>query len=784
MFGLRAHAARDLGSERDQAFLLADDADRPVAVMKISNTSEDPSTLDMEALAVVHAARVDPDLPLAMPWPIPGAGTDSPAAADRRASFHGPDGVHHVRMYDVLAGRQRVKPVELSDAALIGWGETTARLDRALRGFFHPSAQRTMVWDVQHALQARAFLGSVRDEAQRSLAERALDRFEAVVVPVWPSLRAQVVHGDLTVDNALTDAAGRITGIVDFGDMSHSTILTELASVLDSLVVDRGPDELFRVSRLILDGYQRITPLEDGELRLVGEALAARAAVTIAISSWRAELGLEDRAFAERYNASVARNIETLLAVGWDEAARRFGAERTAPVERGAPAKRAAPVEPGGVAGVARDAGVEGVVRDTEVGLIERRDAVLGPALEPLTYEVPIHVASARGIWLTDVQGRTYLDAYNNVPCVGHGHPRVTEAITRQGRRLNTNLRYLHGAAIELAERLVATCPPGLDTVLYVNSGSEANDLAWRLATTFTGQRGGLCTDFAYHGVTEATAALSPESWTGRIRPDHVETWAPADPYRGVAGGPAAFVAGIERLAERGIAPAAAILDGVLTSDGYLDPEPGEIQELVRLTHEAGGLWIADEVQGGHGRTGHWMWSFERYGIVPDVVTLGKPMANGHPVGAVITRREIVDRFADGTVFFSTFGGNQVSVAASMAVLDVLDDERVLPRVVEAGDALRGALVEVAGRFPIIGEVRGVGLAVGLDVVRDPGTRIADPVAARAIKEGLRDRGVLVGTTGAAGNVLKIRPPLAFTARDVPVLVHALEATLAATAGR
>nr|MBA2756585.1 aminotransferase class III-fold pyridoxal phosphate-dependent enzyme [Chloroflexota bacterium] len=172
------------------------------------------------------------------------------------------------------------------------------------------------------------------------------------------------------------------------------------------------------------------------------------------------------------------------------------------------------------------------------------------------------------------------------------------------------------------------------------------------------------------------------------------------------------------------------------------------------------------------------------YGIVPDVVTLGKPMANGHPVGAVITRREIVDRFAVGTVFFSTFGGNQVSVAASMAVLDVLDDERVLPRVVEAGDALRGALVEVAGRFPIIGEVRGVGLAVGLDVVRDPGTRIADPVAARAIKEGLRDRGVLVGTTGAAGNVLKIRPPLAFTAGDVPVLVLALEATLAAAAAR
>jgi 4-aminobutyrate aminotransferase-like enzyme len=403
---------------------------------------------------------------------------------------------------------------------------------------------------------------------------------------------------------------------------------------------------------------------------------------------------------------------------------------------------------------------------------------VLGPALEPLTYEHPIHLVSARGVWMTDTEGRRYLDAYNNVPCVGHSHPRVTEATARQARLLNTNMRYLHGAAIELAERLVATCPDGLDTVLFVNSGSEANDLAWRMATTFTGNAGGLCTARAYHGISEAIAPLSPESWCAGRPPVHVETWAAPDTYRGTNGDPSVFAAAIERLRARGIAPAAAFLDGVLSSDGFHDLDPGYVGELVRLTHEGGGLWIADEVQGGHGRTGDGMWSFQRFGIQPDFVTLGKPMGNGHPIAAVITRREIAQRFATETVFFSTFGGNPVSAAAGLAVLDVLDDERVLPRVQAAGAALRAGIRDVAGRHPAIGDVRGMGLAIGIEIVRDRGTKEPDPETTKAIKEGMRDRGVLVGTTGAAGNILKVRPPLAFTTAEVPVFIEALGGAL------
>jgi len=734
-FGLRAAAARDLGSERDRTFLLVDDRDASLAVAKVSNAAEDPATLDMEALAVLHVATVDPGLPLAMPLAIPG--TSGVEAADRRATLVRADGTHYLRLYDVLPGRSRTDPLDLSDAALGAFGETAARLGRSLRGFVHPAAIRTMLWDVQHASRTRSLVGSIRDLGQRALVERVLDRYDEVVTPAWPSLRAQVVHGDLTTDNVLLDDVGRITGIVDLGDMSHSALLIDLASVLDSLLNERGPDELFRAARLVLDGYQRVTPLETLELRLLGEVLAARAAVTITISSWRTERGLEDQAFAERYNDSVARTIETLLAVGWDEVARRFGAE--VPV-----ADRA--------------------------GLIARRERALGPALEPLTYDEPIHMASASGVWMTDADGRRYLDAYNNVPCVGHGHPRVAEAIARQTRRLNTNLRYLHEGAVVLAERLVATLPDGLDTVFFVNSGSEANDLAWRLATTFTGHRGGLCTDYAYHGISESIAALSPESWRRGEGPGWVETWPVPDAVRGLHQVPAPFEAALGRLSAAGLKPAAVILDSVFTSDGFATASSDLVAAWVDRTHAAGGLWIADEVQGGHGRTGEAMWSFQRLGISPDVVTLGKPMGNGYPVGAVITRGEIARAFADETVFFSTFGGNPVAAAASNAVLDVIADECVLERVMVAGEGLRAAIRDIAAGQSGIVDVRGAGLAIGVE--------FADAATATAVKEGLRERGVLVGTTGRAGNVLKVRPPLAFTTAEIPVFADALGATL------
>jgi 4-aminobutyrate aminotransferase-like enzyme/Ser/Thr protein kinase RdoA (MazF antagonist) len=755
-FGVDPATARDLGSERDRTFMLEDADGGPVAILKVSNTSEAPEVLDMEAEVALHVTRADPGLGVALPWrPVqtgdPGPARPEDGADTLRTMWSHGDAPHWARLYDVLPGNSRIEAAQLSDVALIAWGETTARLDQALRGFTHPRARRVMLWDVQHALASRAMLDDIRDPIQRALVARVLDEFERTVTPLWPRLRAQVAHTDLSVDNTVTDDHGFITGVIDFGDMSHTALITELASVLDSLGVGREGSELFRLARLVLDGFQRRTELEDSELDVLGVLWAARSAVTIAISSWRVAQGLEQQAFAERYNAECARILMTMEQAGWPEVARQLGAQ-TPRFGNGR-------------------------------SLAERRAAAFGPAMEALFYDVPVEVAHAEGVWITDTDGRRLLDVYNNVPCVGHGHPRITAAIARQSRRINTHMRYLHPAAIELAERLTASCPPELDTVLLVNSGSEANDLAWRMATAVTGRRGGLCTANAYHGITEATAALSPESWFDSPPPPHIERWEPPDTYRGEYLDGAGYAAAIQRLNTRQLPPAAAILDGLIISDRIDDLNPAYAQDLVRQTHDAGALWIADEVQAGHGRTGT-MWAFDRLGVVPDFVTLGKPMGNGHPVAAVITRSEIVQALEGHTTLFSTFGGNPVSAVAALAVLDVIDDEKVLDRVTESGSALYAALSDLAQSHDPIGHVRGAGLACGIEIVADRAGHTPDGARARTVRDRLRHHGVLIGTTGRAGNILKLRPPLAFTAAHVPVVITALDAALAETAPR
>ena len=736
-------SARSVSSERDQTFLI--DGDRP-AVLKISNAAEDPARLDLEALAAQRVAQIDPGIPVALPWLAPGSGREPDDPAAYRAATEGPDGIHHVRMYDRLPGRAWVSGPSLSDEAIRDWGTMAARVGRALRGFWHPSAARVMLWDVQHALRLRPLLPAVRDPEIRGLVAAALDRYEREVTPVWPSLRGQVIHTDLCASNVLVGDDGRVTGIIDFGDASYSALVVDLAAVLETIVSGREGDEFFRAARLALDGYERVTPFEPGERAIVGELLSARMCAAIVVPASRGELYDDPDALMEDIRSEGATVLRLLEDVGWDEVRRRLGGR-----------------EPGTGWSVP--------------ALAERRARAIGPAMTSLTYRQPLHFVRGDGVWLTDAEGRRYLDAYNNVPVVGHGHPRVVEAIVRQARRLNTNMRYLHETALEVAERLSASTN-GLDVVMFVNSGSEANDVAWRIARAVTGGDGGIATDFAYHGITDAITALTPEEWGSRPGPEHVRTWRPPDALRGVDRSVEDFDTAIRELTETGHTPASAILDGVLTSDGIIGIEPALAQELVRRTHDAGALWIADEVQGGHGRTGAAMWSYQRLGIEPDIVTLGKPMGAGHPVAAIITRRDLAERFSPEGEFFSTFGGNPVAMAAALAVLQVIDDERIIEHAGVVGEYLVGRLREVAARSPVIGEARGVGLAVGVEIVK-PGTTEPDGETTKEIVEGMRQNGVLIGTTGRHGNTLKIRPPLVFQRQHADQLIATLEGVLA-----
>jgi 4-aminobutyrate aminotransferase-like enzyme len=396
------------------------------------------------------------------------------------------------------------------------------------------------------------------------------------------------------------------------------------------------------------------------------------------------------------------------------------------------------------------------------------------------------------GVWIFDPDGRRYLDAYNNVPVAGHGHPDVVRAVAGQLRRLNTHTRYTHEAVVELAERLLATMPGHFDRVLFVNSGSEANDVAWRVARFVTGGSGAIVTRHAYHGVTEAATNLSPEGWPSEYAPANVGLVPAPDGYRGEHRRAEAdweeryaahVAAAAEDLAARGLPLAAMFVDSSFTSDGVLGPTHGYVRAAARAVAAAGGLFVADEVQSGFGRTGEHLWSFSGSGVEPDMVTLGKPMGNGFPVAAVVTRSELVDEFAERTGYFSTFGGNPVACVAGLAVLRAVDEEGLVANAAAVGSYLRERLRGLMDAYPGVGDVRGWGLLTGVELVRDREGLEPAPDLARAVANGLRHRGILIGTTGAADNVLKIRPPLVFRAEHADLLVSTLDQVLEGLGG-
>jgi 4-aminobutyrate aminotransferase-like enzyme len=397
-----------------------------------------------------------------------------------------------------------------------------------------------------------------------------------------------------------------------------------------------------------------------------------------------------------------------------------------------------------------------------------------------------VHLVRGEGVWLFDPDDRRYLDCYNNVAVVGHSHPRVVQAVTQQQQLLATHSRYLHEAIVELAERLQSTLPPELDAVMVVNSGSEANDLAWRIARAATGRAGAVVTACAYHGLTEATHALSPEEWANGEQPAHVATIPAPDGYRGPYrreddGWMQRYAAHIDdaarSLGDRGFA--AIYLDPAFTADGILSPPPAYLREAARRALTLGGLVVADEVQAGHGRSGTHMWSFEASGIAPDMVVLGKPMGNGFPVAALVVRSQLLSAVPEEVELFSTFGGNPVACAAALAVLAVIEDEGLMANAANVGSYLRHGLLALAERHPLIGDVRGEGLLLGVELIDEA----RGPAAgnARKVTEAMRERGILLSATGPAGNVLKIRPPLVFQHEHADLFLQALDEVLASS---
>ena len=417
--------------------------------------------------------------------------------------------------------------------------------------------------------------------------------------------------------------------------------------------------------------------------------------------------------------------------------------------------------------------------------LMQRRARLMGPNV-PTFYRTPVHLVRGEGVWLWDAAGKRYLDCYNNVPHVGHCHPRVVEAICRQAGILNTHTRYLHDLVLDYIERLTATLGHGISQAIMTCTGSEANDIALRMAQAATGKTGIIATDNTYHGNTTATSVLSTRRPPIGGYPDHVRLVPAPDSLRPVGGsldGQAqAFAAHVARaiaeLEAAGHGFSGMMLCPVFANEGIPTVQPGFLDPTVAVIRRAGGLVISDEVQPGFGRVGSHFWGHDWLGVAPDVVTVGKPMANGHPVAAVLATPAVMGAFRDAFGYFNTFGGNPVSAAACMAVLDVMEEEglqqnaaRVSAHAMERLHALR---------HPLLAEVRGTGLIFGAEFVLDdamtPATDVVTDIVERMV-----ERGFILNRIGRAGNTLKIRPPMPFSIENADMLMDALQDVLAET---
>ena len=423
----------------------------------------------------------------------------------------------------------------------------------------------------------------------------------------------------------------------------------------------------------------------------------------------------------------------------------------------------------------------------TTTELFTRRERLLG-AGAPLFYKKePVNIVRGEGVWLFDADGRRYLDMYNNVPCVGHCHPHVVEAMHKQASTLNVHSRYLHEGVLDYAERLTNLHADPITSVVFTCTGTEANEVALSMARAVTGGRGIICTDAAYHGNSAEVGKLTHVSQNARAPDDAV--WAIPFPqqYRPLKEGaaPAELTelylaevqAAIDGFKASGIPLAGMLVCSLLANEGLPDIPPNFMPLAAEMVRQAGGVFIADEVQAGICRSGQW-WGYEVMDFVPDIVVMGKPMGNGMPLAGVAASKELVDIFRRQKYYFNTFASSPLQAAAGTAVIDVIENEGLRESAAQVGNYLRNELRKLQARCEPMSDVRGHGLFIGIEWVSDRAAKIPDSEGAVVIVNRLKEKGFLISNAGALRNVLKIRPPLVFQQEHADLFLTAFDEIL------
>ncbi|PRZ20364.1 aminotransferase class III-fold pyridoxal phosphate-dependent enzyme [Flavobacterium granuli] len=664
---------------------------------------------------------------------------------------------YYYRLLSFLEGDFWVNQKHKSPALALNLGRFLGEMDALLKDFKHPAANRYYEWDVKNALDARKNLACIQSHENRRLVAYFLLQFETEVSPNISSLRTATIHNDANDYNVLVNGDS-VSGLIDFGDMVHTSLINNLAIACTYAMLDT--ENPLEVAAEIVKGYHQKMPLTAQELSLLYYLIAGRLCISLCQSAYNySKDSTNEHHFITEKPAW--KLLHQLIRINPLKAHNEF---RLA-------------------------CGFSPVIHpeDNHETILKERQQYIGKNLS-ISYAKKVKIDKGALQYLYDDQGNTFLDCVNNVSHVGHCHPTVVKAMQKQIATLNTNTRYLNTNIIDYAKKLTATLPKELTVCYFTNSGSEANDLAIRMSRHFTKQKDVIVLDHAYHGTSTTAIEMSPYKFDGKGgfgKMSYIHKAQNPDMYRGEykygdskAGEKYAkdvdrIITALETESKK---PAAFICETLLGVGGQIALPPNYLKEVYAKVREAGGICIADEVQVGFGRVGTKFWGFELQDVVPDIVVLGKPMGNGHPLAAVVTTQEIADAFNNGMEYFNTFGGNPVSMATGLAVLNVIEEEELQQNALEVGNYLVQRLAELKPKYDIIGDVRGNGLFVGVELVRDRITLEPAVPEIDHIVEKMKDRGFFISTDGPLYNVLKIKPPIIFSKENADEFVDNLDA--------
>jgi 4-aminobutyrate aminotransferase-like enzyme/Ser/Thr protein kinase RdoA (MazF antagonist) len=730
-------------------------ADNIQYIVKVANAAEPKLELEMQNAAMKHLTQKK----CAVPQALPNNQSESITTIKDIQQQ-----AYCLRVLTYLPGDFYVDAQSLTHTPEL-WtdlGQFMGEIDLALADFEHAGAYRYLDWDLAQGYRVCMSKKSLLNSQQIKLVEHFLTLYQTQTMPLLGQLPQGVIHNDANDYNLLINDVSyptKISGLIDFGDIVHSHIINELAITCAYALMGEKDvkHDLLTVLKTIVAGYHKVRPLRAAELEVLFSLIALRLCTSVC----NAALAISQQPDNEYLLVSV-KPAWTLL-------------------------EQLKALNPYAVLCQLRqacDLSVDnGQAKET---IINYRKKHLGKTLS-LSYETPLKMVRGQGAYLYDEQGTPYLDMVNNVCHVGHCHPKVVSAGQQQLAKLNTNTRYLHDNIVNYTDKLLATMPEELSVCMLVNSGSEANELAFRLARCYTKSKELIVVDGAYHGNTNACIEASPYKFNGpggEGEQAYVHTVTLPDPYRGeflgntldsAQGYAHSVQETIEKLQQSGKKPGAFICESLQGVAGQIIMPVGYLSTVYHHVRSAGGVCIADEVQVGFGRVGSHMWAFETQEVVPDIVTLGKPIGNGHPMAAVITTQAIADAFVTGMEYFNTFGGNPVSCAIGLAVLDVIEQEDLIEHAKSVGSYFQDKLRNLQDKFDLIGDVRGLGLFIGVELVEDRITKCPATEKTSWLVEFFKQHQILMSTEGRFYNILKIKPPMAFTTNDADKFLKILE---------